>query len=154
VEIEKKYLIAHMPDLTGCKFSDIIQGYISYSPEIRVRKKGELFFLTKKSDGTITRVETETEINNVTFEILQAMLHGNLIEKTRYEIPLEDGNIAELDIYHSPLDGLTTVEVEFISEEQANTFLPPDWFGNDVTDDIRYKNKNLAQCNNACYADR
>ena len=35
-------------------------------------------------------------------------------------------------------------EVEFASIEEANAFLPPDWFGHDVTMDRRYHNVNMA----------
>ena len=74
------------------------------------------------------------------------LLQGNIVEKTRYEIPLAGGIVAELDVYHGKLDGLITVETEFESEKQANAFSPPSWFGKDVTTDKRYKNKNLARC--------
>ena len=34
-------------------------------------------------------------------------------------------------------------EVEFPTEEAALAFTPPDWFGEDVTDDSRYHNSNM-----------
>jgi CYTH domain-containing protein len=36
------------------------------------------------------------------------------------------------------------VEVEFPSEAAARAFVPPDWFGEDVTGDRRYRNRTLA----------
>ena len=53
--------------------------------------------------------------------------------------------MAELDVYHGELTGLVTVEVEFSSLEEAESFSPPAWFGEDITEDKRYKNKNLAR---------
>lgn len=50
-----------------------------------------------------------------------------------------------MDIYNDDLDGLVTVETEFSSEEQAEAFVKPSWFGDDITEDKRYKNKNLAR---------
>ena len=35
------------------------------------------------------------------------------------------------------------VEIEFDSEEDANNFKPPEWFDEDVTEDHRFKNKNI-----------
>jgi CYTH domain-containing protein len=35
--------------------------------------------------------------------------------------------------------------VEFGDEIQAKAFVPPQWFGADVTEDGRYKNKSLAE---------
>lgn len=67
-----------------------------------------------------------------------------MIEKTRVFVPIEQGYTAELDIYHGFLEGLLTVEVEFPSEEAALEFIPPIWFGEDITSDKRFKNKSLA----------
>jgi CYTH domain-containing protein len=35
--------------------------------------------------------------------------------------------------------------VEFASEEEAAAFRPPGWFGPEVTDDPRYRNRSLAE---------
>ena len=148
LEIERKFLLSSIPDLSNFKFSEIEQGYISFVPEIRVRNKDENYYITSKSDGTKVRKEIETEINELTYLILTNLIKGRLIKKTRYKIPLYNNLIAELDIYHDELDGLATVEVEFNSEDEANNFLIPSWFGKDVTSDKRYKNKNLAQMEN------
>lgn len=75
-------------------------------------------------------------------------IQGKLIEKNRYDIPLYDGLIAELDIYHGDLEGLIIVETEFKTEEQADSFIVPDWFGEEITENKRYKNKNLARLEN------
>ncbi len=47
-------------------------------------------------------------------------------------------------MFHGYLEGLEFVEVEFQSEEQANGFNPPEWFGEDVTFDKRYRNSYLS----------
>ena len=39
---------------------------------------------------------------------------------------------------------LIIVEVEFSSIEEANSFVPPDWFGEDVTNSILYHNSYLS----------
>ena len=36
------------------------------------------------------------------------------------------------------------MEVEFKSLEDANSFVAPTWFGKEITEDVRYKNDNLA----------
>ena len=56
---------------------------------------------------------------------LRQKVDGGLISKTRYIIPLADGHIAELDVFHGPLEGLRFVEVEFQDEEDADLFVPP-----------------------------
>ena len=66
------------------------------------------------------------------------------VSKTRYEIPIDGGYLAELDIYHGQLEGLMTVEVEFNTVDEALIFKPPSWFSIDVTNDKRYKNTALS----------
>jgi adenylate cyclase len=39
---------------------------------------------------------------------------------------------------------MLSVEVEFKTEEESDQFVIPNWFGKEVTDDEKYKNKNLA----------
>lgn len=148
IEIEKKFLLNQMPDLSQLEFNEIEQGYLSFMPEIRIRKKGQKCYITEKSEGTQIRKEIEREIDFITYQILLSLVKGRVIKKTRFKIALNEGIIAEIDIYHESLDGLVTVETEFSSEEQANNFVAPNWFGKDITEDLRYKNKNLAQLNN------
>ena len=49
-----------------------------------------------------------------------------------------------MDIFKEHLEGLKMVEVEFDNEDQALNFVPPEWFGKDVSDDHRFRNVNLA----------
>ena len=87
------------------------------------------------------------------FKALWPQTEGNRVEKTRYYIPLTDSNnnqhTIELDVYAGHLSGLVTAEIEFSGREtdasvRANAFTPPGWFGNDVSEDKRYKNRSLA----------
>lgn len=144
-EIEKKYLVQALPDISIYESTNISQGYLSIEPnEIRIRMMGDKCFLTEKGDGTLVRPEKETPISIDAFGILYGMVKGAMIEKTRVFVPIEQGYTAELDIYHGFLEGLLTVEVEFPSEEAALEFIPPIWFGEDITSDKRFKNKSLA----------
>lgn len=51
----------------------------------------------------------------------------------------------ELDVFAGDLAPLLLAEVEFSSEEEANSFTPPDWFGEDVTFSSKYHNSTLSQ---------
>ena len=68
---------------------------------------------------------------------------GRTIVKCRYRIPIGK-YVAEVDKYLEDLEGLLVVEVEFNSLEDANNFEVPNWFGKEITEDLRYKNDNLA----------
>ena len=145
-EIERKFLVLNPPDnLKKYNSNEILQGYIFISDdiEIRLRKKGNLFFQTIKSSGDLQRAEYEIELTNDQFEKLWPLTEGKRIQKIRYEIEHQN-HLIELDIYLNNLVGLKTAEVEFKSVDESIEFNPPSWFGDDVTKDIKYKNKNLA----------
>lgn len=148
MEIERKFLPNSLPSLDNIKVNAIIQGYISTSPEIRIRKKNILeentFFLTIKGDGNLSREETELTISEKDFNSLLTKTEDRIIEKDRYEILLPSLFVAELDLYKGKHESLQVVEVEFKSEADSINFTPPKWFGIEVTNDPRYKNKNLA----------
>ena len=63
----------------------------------------------------------------------------------RQIIPLEDGLKAELDVYYEDLAGFMNVEVEFPDMKKAVLFTPPDWFGQEVTQDKRYTNGSMSK---------
>lgn len=143
MEIERKFLVKKIPPLDGLKYDKIIQGYVSLLPEIRVRKKGDEYYICEKSDGDVIREEIERKIDEKTFDELFAKTSGRVIEKTRYYIP-SGKYVFELDIYSGRHEGLIVVEVEFPTLEEANNFTPPDWFGEDVSARSEYRNKNLS----------
>ena len=147
-EIEQKFLVSSLPDDFEQYPSDPIeQGYLAISPdgrEVRVRRKASKFFLTVKSGRGREREEHEIELSGGQFRTLWPATDGRRLKKTRYLIPFEAHTI-ELDIYHGRLEGLVTAEVEFESLEASDGFSPPDWFGREITDDLRYKNQALAR---------
>ena len=134
-----------MPCTEGLVKREIEQGYISRDPEIRIRRKGDKFFITFKGKGDLSRAETEISISEEEYkELCSFVTSKRIIKKTRTEIPLGNGLIAEADEYHGELCGFFAVEVEFASEEEARSFVPPAWFGRELTYEDRVKNMNLA----------
>ena len=77
------------------------------------------------------------------FEQLWPHTDGRRVSKTRYTLLVGEDTV-ELDRFEGALKGLLLVEVEFASLEEARRFTPPDWFGQEVTEDKRYKNKHLS----------
>jgi len=145
-EIERKFLLPSPPsDIVNRGGSSISQGYIviTEDAEVRIRKKRDAFFLTVKRGRGEVRLETEIRLSDDQFRELWPMTEGRRIEKTRYEEHRADRMI-EIDIYHGELSGLLTAEVEFPDRAASAAFQPPPWFGTEVTEDERYKNKHLA----------
>ena len=58
---------------------------------------------------------------------------GRRLEKVRYRVPVT-GGVADVDRYGGELDGLWTAEVEFPTPDSSSTFVPPPWFGAELTD--------------------
>ncbi|WP_170557714.1 CYTH domain-containing protein [Ruegeria atlantica] len=146
-EIERKFLVAELPDLSDAGKAVVRQGYLTApddSTELRLRQKNDRHFLTLKGAGSLVRVEREAEITVEQFETFWPETEGRRVEKERYTGTLPDGRVFELDIFLGDLAPLRLVEVEFDTEAEARAYLPPAWFGADVTADKRYKNKMMA----------
>jgi CYTH domain-containing protein len=111
--------------------------------EVRVRDKGGTHLLTVKGGRGIERSEVEIEIDAASFDELWRLAPDRRIDKVRHEVPV-DGHTAELDLYAGELEGLAVVEVEFDSRQVADGFVPPPWFGEEVTGDPRWSNAALA----------
>ena len=148
-EIERKFLVQpeELPhDLGTHPAIDILQGYLAIGQdgtEVRLRQAGDHHFLTVKSSGGLVRCEVEIALSSQQFEELWPLTAGRRVEKVRRLIP-HAGMTIELDLYRGQLQGLALAEVEFDSPAASEGFTPPAWFGEDVTQDGRYKNKNLA----------
>ena len=100
--------------------------------------------ITVKAGGGLSRTEVEVAIPVVEAEELWPHTAGRRLEKVRHRVPL-GAHVAELDVYEGTLAGLLTVEVEFASEADAHLFVPPKWFGREVTDQPQWSNAALAR---------
>ena len=146
MEIERKYLVKSLPEnLETYEQKRIAQGYLSTNPVLRIRRSNDEYFLTYKGPGLMAREEHEFPLTAETFEHMLPKIDGILIDKIRYLIPLDETHTAELDIFQGVLAPLRLVEVEFASVEDANSFVAPDWFGDDVTNSGEYHNSNLSK---------
>ena len=152
-EIERKWLVKreNIPYNLEKKADifEITQTYLNYSPEIRVRNISDQRYMMAIKTGLteeqgLTRDERQYDLTKEEYEHLLSKQEGNTIYKTRYQIKVDNYQYA-FDYFHEQLDGLTYVEIEFPSEEEANNFQAPDWFGKDVTNEKKYKNQSLAQ---------
>lgn len=143
MEIERKFLIKTIPeDLESYPSRKIEQAYLCRRPVVRVRSTDGSFMLTCKGPGKMAREEINLPLSGEAYASLRAKAEGTVIKKRRYLIPFGKYTI-ELDHFESPNAGLYLAEVEFESEEEARAFVPPSWFGEDVTQDDRYHNARM-----------
>ena len=152
MEIERKFTVKTLPDhLEDYPHSRLTQAYLCTDPVLRIRRDGEGYIFTYKGSGLMVREEYNLPLTREAFDHLLPKADGAIIEKTRYRIPLAEYAVsngekqpltAELDLFTLPKP-LQMVEVEFPDEESARSFIPPDWFGEDVTDNPAYHNSNM-----------
>ena len=153
MEIERKYLIdkEKIPFTLVSYPSHIIeQAYLCTSPVVRVRKEDDNYYMTYKGKGLMVREEYNLPLTAESYNHLLTKVDGKIITKTRYLIPLNDNVLdkellIELDVFEGAYEGLYLAEIEFSSEEDANNFNPPNWFGEDVTFDGKYHNSKMSQ---------
>ncbi len=154
-EIEKKYLVGDLEtlqkELAEIRRDEIAQGYLAIEAggnEVRLRSKSQgnnhRYYLTAKSGSGLVRGEAETEITEEQFQVLWPMTEGRRVEKTRFTLALPDGLKLEVDRFSGKLEGLILAEVEFNSQEAAESFQMPNCLVRDVTTDKRFKNQKLA----------
>ncbi len=146
VEIERKFLVntdAWRSHAIGKLYR---QGYLPTQKytTVRVRVVGDRGFLTikGKSEG-ISRSEFEYEIPlEDAKEMLDTLCDRPLIEKIRYVLDVE-GVRWEIDEFQGENQGLILAEVELSNADQK--VILPNWVGQEVSDDPRYFNANLAK---------
>ena len=159
MEIERKFIIDKLPEnLEQYPYRRIEQAYLNVDPVIRVRREDDEYYMTYKGSGMLAREESNLPLTAAAYNHLVRKADGNVISKKRYLIPLlhpqvvpgapvpPDGYslLIELDVFDDPFAPLVMAEVEFGSKEAAETFLPPDWFGKEVTYCREYHNSYMA----------
>lgn len=148
MEIERKFLIEkeQLPNnLKEYPHNMLEQAYIITEPVLRIRKKDDTYILTYKGQGLMKREEVEFPLTKEAYEKLLTKTEGNIIAKTRYKIPEKNELTIELDIFSGLFEGLYLAEVEFPNEESALSYVPPVWFGKEVTNETTFHNSTLSQ---------
>ena len=145
-EIEHKYLVTDDSFKSlASRVIHIKQGYLSHSKEctVRVRVTDDRAFVTIKGRGNgLSRPEFEYEIPVADGLQLLEMSQGHIICKDRHLV-MDHDNCWEVDVYHGPLEGLMTAELEVPSEDYAYPL--PHFVGRDVTGDSSYSNASLSR---------
>ncbi len=157
IEIERKFLVDLKLFKDALKseepsWVEVRQGFLNLGPNkfgamTRIRKtldgagKGQAFLTVKAaSESTLVRQEFEYEIPlKDAGELLK--LCEISIEKKRFYLKRQ-GKTWEVDVFSGSNKGLVVAEIELESKEES--FIEPDWVMQEVTDDPRYLNSNLA----------
>jgi len=147
IEIERKFLLSNdswreHAD-AGVFYS---QGYLISDPQrsVRVRLAGDKAWLNiKKVKSAIRRLEYEYPIPvEDACELLKELCADRRIDKKRYHVS-HAGHLWEVDVFEGANSGLVVAEIELNDEQEV--FETPSWLGEEVSDDPRYYNMNLAK---------
>lgn len=146
-EIERKFLIKRMPDLSNFE-SVIYERYYIFRNDIvemRVQRKGEKFEIERKEMVSgLSAKKTKLVISEPEFEKLK-QLGGESILREGFFISFNPD--VSIKIYHGKYEGLKKIEVEFSSEAEARAFQIPDWYGEEITDSIVSRDSKLLDLN-------
>lgn len=147
VEIERKFLVKNDGWRSQADGGTLMsQGYLISDEKgtVRVRLEGDQARLNIKSMATgVSRLEFEYPIPaHDARQILSTLSRGPAVEKTRYRVRV-GAHTWEVDEFSGDNQGLVVAEVELASEDEA--FTRPDWSGEEVSEDPRYLNANLAE---------
>ena len=160
IEIERKFLVTNdsYKQLSTSHYT-IQQGYISKDPDrtVRVRIKtladgsatAYITIKSKPNEVGFSRFEWEKEIDVADAQQLIQLCLPGVIEKTRWLIPctpdtqypIADNLTWEIDEFHGRLEGRVLAELELQHEHQ--TFVKPDFIGEEVTGIAQYYNANM-----------
>ena len=146
MEIERKFTIKELPaDLDSHTCLLIEQAYLNTDPVIRIRRQDDDYYLTYKGSGMMAREEYNLPLTKDSYEHLIKKADGNIITKKRYEIPDGNGYTIELDIFEGAFNGTVIAEVEFNTIEEADNYIMPEFFTEDVTNNPEYHNSNMSK---------
>ncbi|TVP83708.1 MAG: CYTH domain-containing protein [Thioalkalivibrio sp.] len=145
-EIERKFLLKNDDWRSSVQRSrSLRQGYLcgNERASVRVRVDGEDANLNVKSATLgVERLEFEYPIPADQARVLLSELAGQVVEKTRHEVRVGDHRW-EIDEFAGDNAGLVVAEIEL--EDAGERFDRPQWLGEEVSEDPRYYNTELAR---------
>ena len=114
MEIERKFTVKELPkELEKYEKKEMEQAYLCTNPVVRIRRSNEEYYLTYKSKENLALKkdatarcceEVELPLSKEAYDHLKEKADGQVIAKTRYLIPIENGRKIELDIFHGCFD--------------------------------------------------
>lgn len=146
-EIERKFLLKNDAWRKQVMRSQFLrQGYLASdnSVAVRVRIAGDKGFLTVKSaQAGRTRSEYEYIIPISDAQSMLDELCSHVLEKTRHWVSY-GAHTWEIDVFEGANMGLILAEVELETDDET-VEIPP-WISEEVTEQRRYYNAELARC--------
>lgn len=139
LEIEKTYLVKYLPHgLEKCKQKEIYDIYLPISspnPAVRIRKNGDQYEITKKTqvdpNDASYLIEETIKLSEHEFKALEKA-RGKSVRKKRYYYEYE-GCMGEIDVFQDKLKGLVLAEFEFKTHDKKDVHKLPEFCLADLT---------------------
>lgn len=151
IEFELTFLARYIPsEIRNVEPSRLVDVYIpdghDIHSQLRLRKSGNKYEITKKQPVKSGDASEQTEytipLNENEFIILSSVSNKR-IEKDRYRVII-DGHVAEVDVFMVALIGLVLIDYEFKSNEDKDSFIPPECCLAEVTQEDFVAGGNIA----------
>lgn len=149
VERERRFLLAGPPPAPAVTASRRITDRYLPGTRLRLRRVDysgsgacEFKFTQKvpaSRPGFVQGLITSTYLSAAEYDLL-ASLPAEVLCKCRLSVPP-----LSIDVFDPPLHGLVLADVEFSTDEAAESFLPPPAAIAEVTDDARFTGGNLVR---------
>lgn len=143
MEIERKFLVRKLPDLSGIK-SILYERYylfVGNGVEVRIQKKNNRYeFERKEEKGKLSRSTRKFAITKEEFDKFKELSNRKIVGRS-YEIASVLN--MSIKIYEGNFQGLVRVEVKFESESEAENFESLQWFGKEITDTLLGRDSRL-----------
>lgn len=145
MEIERKFLVHNLPDLSGLSAIPYERYYLKADPEFedRVQRVGSIYEReTKVRKSELERTSHKTEISQEEFERLRTQASSAII---RDSYLISEQPEVTIKIYHGQYEGLVRAEVEFNSVEEARAYTTEEWMGEEITESPLGRDSQLLQ---------
>jgi CYTH domain-containing protein len=149
VERERRFLLAGPPSASAVTASRRITDRYLPGTRLRLRRVDHLdsgdreFKFTQKvpagQPGFIQGLITNTYLSASEYDLL-ASLPAEILSKTRLSIPP-----LSIDVFDPPLHGLVMADIEFTTDQAAQSFRQPPVAIAEVTDDTRFTGGSLVR---------
>jgi CYTH domain-containing protein len=122
----------------------VLEGYFAAQSErqshVRI-EKGQSYLVLTSTDGSVGSAENWTDVPRSHAEALLEVCPGTVTyERSRLRMSHHDV-LVDRFMTSAPFDLVT---VEFATQEEADAFSPPAWFGAEMTGDESYTNRAIA----------
>jgi CYTH domain-containing protein len=151
VERERRWLCRRVPHELVLRTEAITDLYVA-GTRLRLREARPLdggapmLRLSRKADvDKHTRLITSIYLHEEEFAVLAASLAGDRIRKLRHRLQGSAEVMLAVDEFQGELEGLIIAEAEFKTQEQLESFIPPEFAVREVTDDLRFTGGQLAK---------